>query len=292
MIRTTTDTAEGQRCLYCRERGRASKKPEHFLPERFGEGHPFWLEPGVVCDDCNNYASHDLDPSLWESDSRSMFWLWRARVPGKGGKRGKLQGPGFVLEPSTGAARFDRGLGRRVDRERIERFFARALYKVALGLLALRRGPAYATHPRFDDVARYVKTARPREFWPYARAQGRWIRDDVQLALELLERDDTLVAELQLATVTYWAVLSGDPAVLETIAAAVPFGRVIRKTPDTVGDEPWSTLSFQLPGPIVEVREGVLMANGKFEPTFFDPAKPAVQVLRLDVPLWDAQLNR
>lgn len=54
------------------------------------------------------------------------------------------------------------------------------------------------------------------------RAFGRWISDDVQLAFEVSEGDENIVVGMQLAVVTYWISLGGDPSLLENIGKCSP----------------------------------------------------------------------
>jgi len=92
------------KCLYCRKDGGPSQTREHFIPERLGRGHPFTLEPGAVCNGCQSWASHKVDPAIWEGDRELLAHLWMCRIPGKKGT-GEMKGSGGDLfSPASGAA--------------------------------------------------------------------------------------------------------------------------------------------------------------------------------------------
>jgi hypothetical protein len=159
-------------CLFCQETNKPFTMWEHIFPESLGN-HELVLEPGVVCDDCNN-EFHKLDEALINF---APIALARVQfVPHT--KDGKLpeavfanarlfrdsprnivirpQGKRVIVdtgERPDGLAKFRLNLrGRKVDPTSV----ARALYKICLELLALEWGTDFAKDPRFDQARKFV----------------------------------------------------------------------------------------------------------------------------------------
>lgn len=55
------------RCIFCKNDSKGSKSREHIIPESLGNKRTV-LEPGVVCDVCNNYFAIKIEGPLLESD--------------------------------------------------------------------------------------------------------------------------------------------------------------------------------------------------------------------------------
>jgi len=77
------------RCIFCKQDSSTSKTIEHIIPESLGNKE-HTLPAGVVCDDCNNYFSHQVEAPLLNSDYfrdvRSRMW-----VPSKKGRIPTIQ---------------------------------------------------------------------------------------------------------------------------------------------------------------------------------------------------------
>ncbi|NWF47175.1 HNH endonuclease [Hydrogenophaga sp. D2P1] len=54
------------RCLFCKADSSTSRSREHIVPESFGNTEHV-LEPGVVCDGCNNYLAREVEKPILDS---------------------------------------------------------------------------------------------------------------------------------------------------------------------------------------------------------------------------------
>lgn len=72
------------RCIFCKNVSDASVSVEHILPESLGN-RALYLSVGVVCDNCNNYLSREVEKPMLQS---GVFRLIRSerRVPSRRGK--------------------------------------------------------------------------------------------------------------------------------------------------------------------------------------------------------------
>lgn len=84
------------RCIFCKNDSKGSKSKEHIIPESLGNKEHV-LEPGVVCDGCNNYFSIKLEkpileyPSIKQMRFESLIESKKGRVPfGVGWSGGSL----------------------------------------------------------------------------------------------------------------------------------------------------------------------------------------------------------
>ena len=51
------------RCLFCKADSSASRSREHIVPESLGNTEHV-LEPGIVCDRCNNYFARNVEEPI------------------------------------------------------------------------------------------------------------------------------------------------------------------------------------------------------------------------------------
>lgn len=71
-------------CLFCRQDSTDSRSVEHIIPESLGN-HELILPPGIVCDQCNNYFSREVERPFLESGP--IFALrFHEALPSKKGK--------------------------------------------------------------------------------------------------------------------------------------------------------------------------------------------------------------
>lgn len=85
------------RCLFCKGDSSASRSREHIVPESLGNNEHV-LEPGIVCDRCNNYFARNVEKPLLDS----LYFKERrfsAVVPNKRGHVVPLDG--FHLNSGT-----------------------------------------------------------------------------------------------------------------------------------------------------------------------------------------------
>ena len=172
-------------CIWCLSL-RYEASDEHVLPEALGCPPHLVLKRGV-CRPCNTRLGH-VDQALLRQFELPSYML---AIPRKGGRRPTVDtwasllgrwspagpelhvnaGPGDLmvsgrrilsashrtglldpkLEIDGAVATASFGLPFGQDPK-----FARAVYKVALGVLALERGPTVAAHPMFDAVRAFV----------------------------------------------------------------------------------------------------------------------------------------
>jgi hypothetical protein len=272
------------KCLYCREVGQPSRTIEHFIPERLGEGHPFTLPVGVVCDRCQNWASHHVAPAIWNSDIVLRHWLFWFHVPGKHGKAGVMRGKsGDVFAPSTVKITMsdDERTTNQMDRD--ELFLSRSIYKMALGALSWNTSLERALAPEYDSIGRALRTGR---FLPYRRAIGRWIDQGVGIATHVAM--EGAVVGIQLYAVTYWACLRPESASSAFDALEpVPGARTVLKIDHGPLPRGRHTTAKQIGGPNRIAVEWIEFdSDGWITPdSIFNPPA-AVQILPQDSPGW------
>lgn len=163
-------------CIYCLEDSSGSKSEAHIVPEGFLTSDVV-LEPGIECDECNQYASQ-LETALIH---HNRIWapIMMTGARGKGGRRRKHLGHMERTSPDrlTLWARKDHveeedghvSISLPDPPEYDELKFRRGLYHIGLNYVAWKLGHEAALEPRFDDARRYVRRARRGESWPYAQ---------------------------------------------------------------------------------------------------------------------------
>lgn len=78
------------RCIFCKQDSSGSRSVEHVMPESIGNKRRV-LEPGIVCDKCNNYFARKVEAPVLNHPSMRNFRAWY-QVPNKRGKYPSLQG--------------------------------------------------------------------------------------------------------------------------------------------------------------------------------------------------------
>lgn len=73
------------RCLFCKSDSSTSRSREHIVPESFGNTEHV-LEPGVVCDRCNNYLAREVEKPILDS----LYFKERRFSMGVPNKRGRV----------------------------------------------------------------------------------------------------------------------------------------------------------------------------------------------------------
>lgn len=84
------------RCLFCKRDSTASRSREHVIPESLGNTM-LVLPRGVVCDNCNNYFSREVERPLLESEPMASLRFQEA-LPSK---RGRIPPAAGVLTPDV-----------------------------------------------------------------------------------------------------------------------------------------------------------------------------------------------
>jgi hypothetical protein len=189
------------RCLFCKADSSTSRSREHIVPESFGNTEHV-LQPGVVCDGCNNYLAREVEKPILDS----LYFKERrfnAVLPNKRGHVVPLDG--FHLQSGTRIqAHADTGEGISIgahpdaDEARLikrllsqsqgtlifpmaippeERALARFVGKVGLEALASRLIEAGKSHeelvdmPALDQLRDFVRRGGRPFQWSVARRQ-------------------------------------------------------------------------------------------------------------------------
>lgn len=189
------------RCLFCKADSSASRSREHIVPESFGNTEHV-LEPGVVCDGCNNYFARNVEKPILDS----LYYKERrfsAVVPNKRGHIVPLDGfhlksgTRIQVHANTGAGI---SVGAHPDADEVrfiktlldhsqgalifpiatppeERVLARFIGKVGLEALASRLIQVGKSHealvdePAFDELRNFVRRGSGPRQWSVARRQ-------------------------------------------------------------------------------------------------------------------------
>ncbi len=166
-------------CLFCAElkgpfTGEAHVFPEGILANRFV------LPPGVVCDPCNSYFGAHLDSAI-VSHPFISFAIQFLALPGKARKpRKRLANVArdsddrWITLPVEEPTRVKTADGRTklrvrplIDKTFRMQRFSRALYHIALSLLAKQDGHSFALRTHLDSARRYVRSPRKGAFLPF-----------------------------------------------------------------------------------------------------------------------------
>jgi hypothetical protein len=161
-------------CIYCKTGDGAFKSEEHIVPESL-VGDEIVLPMGMVCDACNSGVLSDLDNYLQNSPLLSLHRVLygpaltkQRKGPTANYQNAFLSRPGdshIQLHPKDrtgrirdfeelpdGTSRFSISLGRHFDHVK----FGRALQKIGLGFLALKKGRGTALDGRFDAARHFI----------------------------------------------------------------------------------------------------------------------------------------
>jgi hypothetical protein len=161
-------------CIYCQSTTASFTSEEHIFPESLGNDELI-LPQGYVCDVCNNGVLSELDNALLKFEP--VAFLQVQFVPYT--KEGKLPKANFqntyierigprdikiVAKDKTGNIKDKKPLGNDWYSFRIEtrgktfdpRLLGRALYKIALGLVALEHGNEQACDGRYDAARNFI----------------------------------------------------------------------------------------------------------------------------------------
>lgn len=186
-------------CIFCKQESSSSRSFEHIMPESIGSKKRI-LQPGVVCDQCNNYFARKVEQPILNHPSIQNFRAWY-QVPNKRGKypwvRGVIAGTdipiglrrgkngGLEIKPEKDSdkrrvqAEFERGLPNPLlfkiemnpPKHEMSRFLAKmALETVAEIFSSAKNGTEIIVNSEFynniRDFARYG-TNYPE--WPYSQ---------------------------------------------------------------------------------------------------------------------------
>ncbi|HJQ26410.1 MAG TPA: HNH endonuclease [Blastocatellia bacterium] len=166
-------TAENH-CVYCLTTAGDFSTEEHIFPESLGNDE--WILPkGFVCKDCNNNLLSPLDNALIEFPSIALMRVWCVPYTKKG-KLPKAEFGNATLEKThprqiklmvndkkdaikeTPLENGQIRLNQTLESKDVYNYtlLHRALYKVALGIVALVKGQDYACNSRFDTARAFI----------------------------------------------------------------------------------------------------------------------------------------
>ncbi len=161
-------------CIYCLSTGNSFSSEEHIFPESLGNEEMLLLK-GFVCDECNNGVLSGLDEYLINFEPIALLRVYFVPYDKKG-KLPKANFQNMIMEKThprhlkftakdkTGRMREKKDLGdgwvswqlktrgKRPDMKKL----GRALYKIALGTMALDHGSAKVLDSRYDLARNFI----------------------------------------------------------------------------------------------------------------------------------------
>jgi hypothetical protein len=231
---------EGVNCIYCRALTDGSEGVAHVFPEGL-VSNDVTLEPGAVCDACNNHLGTNLDAALVDHPLISFAIQWLGLRGGKEGKvrlsigdierdpRGQsITIPVEIDEDSVMWDQEGRIASRDVEVAQLAKFgadewrFSRALYHVGLNVIAHAEGPEFALHADFDPVRRYVRTPDRKDRWPYAIRSGELRRIPELIRADTVPGAPDGVLRLVLFQTEVWVDLRNRPTFRDWVDEALP----------------------------------------------------------------------
>lgn len=229
------------RCLFCKVDSSTSRSREHIVPESFGNTEHV-LEPGVVCDGCNNYLAREVEKPILDS----LYFKERRFNAAVSNKRGRVvpldgfhlrsgqriqayadTGAGISIgaHPNTDEARFTKKPLSHSQGTLIfpiatppeERVLARFVGKVGIETLASKVIQAGMAHeelvdmPALDELRNFVRrgsgplqwSVGRRHLYPPAR-----IFSEGDVYYELLHEYELLLRPIDLANDLYACYIS------------------------------------------------------------------------------------
>lgn len=162
-------------CIYCLSTDKSFSSEEHVFPESLGN-EEMLLPKGFVCDECNNGVLSGLDEYLVNFEPIALLRVYFVPYDKKG-KLPKANFQNMVIEKThprhlkltakdrTGRMRPNKDLGdgwfswqiRTRGRRPNMKKLGRALYKIALGTMALDHGPAKVLDSKYDLVRSFIR---------------------------------------------------------------------------------------------------------------------------------------
>lgn len=160
-------------CIFCKQSDRPFTSSEHIFPESLGNNE-LVLEPGVVCDICNNRTLSGLDNYLVQFDAINFLRVMHLPYNPKTGKFPsanfqnmaieKIHPQKVIIKP-----RHDKYLkfrkegelahitGTMIGRKKFyPKVLARSLFKIALEIIALTEGAEKALVARYDKARDFI----------------------------------------------------------------------------------------------------------------------------------------
>lgn len=163
------------KCIYCLTISATFTSEEHVFPESLGNDE-LVLPKGYVCDKCNNEVLAQLDNALLKFEPVAMLQVQFVPYT-KDGKLPKANFQNLSMErtsPRNVTVKAKDKTGRPKNKKHLgdgwysftvemkgKRFspklLGRALYKIALGMVALSQGHEQACSPKFDAVRNFIR---------------------------------------------------------------------------------------------------------------------------------------
>jgi len=169
-----TTKKEKKRCIYCLETSASFTSEEHILPESIGN-YDLVLDKGVVCDECNNTILSQLDHIFLKFEPISFLQVHFVPFT-KSGKLPKANFQNMTIEKTHPRHIVITAKDKRGDIQNLKYFsdnsytfdlnvrgkkfipedIGRALYKIALGMIAFDKGTEEACSNKYDKARDFI----------------------------------------------------------------------------------------------------------------------------------------